>query len=81
MNFQDKIGGISEVEAVAQAAEDLGLETYIVGGYVRDLLLKRTSKDIDFVCIKKRDNSLSILFYIIIFNKDFSARYFWSNNI
>ena len=27
------------------------LETYIVGGYVRDLLLDRTGKDIDFVCV------------------------------
>jgi tRNA nucleotidyltransferase/poly(A) polymerase len=32
-------------------ADHLGLETYVVGGYVRDLLLKRPSKDIDFVCV------------------------------
>lgn len=36
---------------VKTAAETLGLETYIVGGYVRDLILKRPSKDIDLVCI------------------------------
>lgn len=29
----------------------MGVETYVVGGYVRDILLKRPSKDIDFVCV------------------------------
>ena len=36
---------------VGDAADDLGLEAYVVGGYVRDLLLDRPSKDIDFVCV------------------------------
>lgn len=38
-------------EHVAAAAEELQLDTYVVGGYVRDLLLSRPSKDIDFVCV------------------------------
>ncbi len=36
---------------VSQAAAELGFETYVVGGYVRDLLLDRDCKDIDFVCV------------------------------
>ena len=36
---------------IGQIADELGLETYVVGGYVRDILLKRPSQDIDFVCI------------------------------
>ncbi|WKN43954.1 CCA tRNA nucleotidyltransferase [Tunicatimonas pelagia] len=36
---------------VAKAAQEMQRETYVVGGYVRDLLLKRPSKDIDFVCV------------------------------
>lgn len=36
---------------VAQAAQNLSLETYVVGGYVRDLILNRPTKDIDFVCV------------------------------
>lgn len=36
---------------VAQVAREKSLETYVVGGYVRDILLKRPSKDIDFVCV------------------------------
>ena len=51
MNFRDKIHTISEVRAVSEAARELGLEAYIVGGYVRDLVLNRPSKDIDFVCV------------------------------
>ena len=36
---------------VSQAADELGFEAYVVGGWVRDLILKRESKDIDFVCV------------------------------
>ena len=36
---------------VADAAADLKVETYAVGGYVRDQILERDCKDIDFVCV------------------------------
>lgn len=36
---------------ISRIAAQLGLETYTVGGYVRDLILKRPSKDIDIVCV------------------------------
>lgn len=36
---------------VAEAGKRLGVHSYVVGGYVRDLILKRPSKDIDFVCV------------------------------
>lgn len=50
MNLSDKL--IHPVfKAVAASAEVLGYPTYVVGGYVRDLLLKRPSKDIDIVCV------------------------------
>lgn len=32
-------------------ADQLNLETYVVGGFTRDLILNRPSKDIDFVCV------------------------------
>ena len=35
----------------AEAASELGIEAYVVGGYVRDLILGRPNKDIDFVCV------------------------------
>ena len=34
-----------------QCADKLGLEAYVIGGFVRDLVLKRESKDIDIVVV------------------------------
>ena len=36
---------------IGSVADVLQLEMYVVGGYVRDLILNRPSKDIDFVCV------------------------------
>ena len=36
---------------ISAAADGLGLECYVVGGYVRDLFLERPSKDIDVVVV------------------------------
>ena len=36
---------------ISQAADSLGLECYVVGGYVRDLFLERPSEDIDVVVV------------------------------
>ena len=36
---------------VGDAADAIGRECYVVGGYVRDLVLHRPSKDIDFVTV------------------------------
>ena len=37
--------------AVKEASRQLNFETYVIGGFVRDILLERNSKDIDFVCV------------------------------
>ncbi|MEO9474485.1 MAG: HD domain-containing protein [Cyclobacteriaceae bacterium] len=36
---------------VSDVARENDVETYVIGGFVRDLILKRPSKDIDFVCV------------------------------
>jgi len=36
---------------ISRIADDMQLETYVIGGYVRDLLLDRPSKDIDIVTV------------------------------
>ncbi len=38
-------------EYIANGAEQIGQETYVIGGYVRDLFLNRRSKDIDIVTL------------------------------
>jgi poly(A) polymerase len=36
---------------IGSIADQLNVDTFVVGGYVRDIILKRPSKDIDFVCV------------------------------
>lgn len=36
---------------ISKAADQLGQDTYVIGGYVRDMLLNRQSKDIDIVTV------------------------------
>lgn len=36
---------------ISETADELGIECYVVGGYVRDLFLERPSKDIDVVVV------------------------------
>ncbi len=50
MNFADKISG-EIFKKVASAAEELQVPAFVIGGFVRDLLLKRPSKDVDFVVL------------------------------
>jgi len=38
-------------QLMSGVADDLGVECYLIGGYVRDLLLQRPSKDIDVVVV------------------------------
>ena len=37
--------------SIGQCSDRLGVEAYVVGGYVRDLFLYRPSKDIDIVSV------------------------------
>lgn len=36
---------------VSEAADEMGVEAYVIGGYVRDIFLNRHSKDIDIVAV------------------------------
>ncbi len=38
-------------KVVSEVADEMGLRTYVIGGYVRDLMLERPCKDIDFVVV------------------------------
>ncbi|QDH79602.1 HD domain-containing protein [Echinicola soli] len=54
MNLTKEIAHLEVIKRVGECADELNLEAYVVGGFVRDLLLKRvkiSAKDIDFVCV------------------------------
>ncbi len=51
LSLRPEIDALPVFGQVAEAAAALGHPTYVVGGYVRDLILRRASKDIDFVSL------------------------------
>lgn len=51
MNLEDKLQGYPIFESITQAAHEEGVQAWVIGGFVRDLFLKRNSKDIDIVCV------------------------------
>lgn len=51
MNFKDSLQPDFIFQRVSEASAEIDVESYVVGGFVRDLLLERDSKDIDFVCV------------------------------
>lgn len=50
-NFKKHIQSTPVFDAILKGVEKLGVPSYLIGGYVRDLFLERPSKDIDIVCI------------------------------
>lgn len=51
MNFSKHLAGDDIFSKVAAASRKLKIESFVVGGYVRDLILNREGKDIDFTCV------------------------------
>jgi poly(A) polymerase len=51
MQFQIQEEDLQIYQAVRHAAASLGIPAYVVGGHVRDRILGRASKDMDFVCV------------------------------
>lgn len=51
MNFSEEINKIPIVRIIASAAEENKVSVFMVGGVVRDLILKRERNDLDFLAI------------------------------
>ncbi len=51
MNFSGELALNMVFATISEAAKEEGVESYVVGGFVRDLILNRPNKDIDFVCV------------------------------
>ena len=50
MNLKDKLSH-KIFQTVSEVAAREGKSTFVIGGFVRDLILNRPSKDIDFVVL------------------------------
>lgn len=51
MNFSNEIKNIPVISAITEAAKESCIEVFMVGGVVRDLILKRQRSDLDFLVI------------------------------
>lgn len=49
-DIEEHISG-KPFQLILEAADELGVEAYVIGGYVRDIFLHRPSKDIDVVAV------------------------------
>ncbi len=51
MNFLDEIEKYKYFHTISDLADEKGVEVFIVGGYVRDILLERKRNEIDFLVV------------------------------
>ena len=51
LNFKENLQNEPVFELIANSAAEIKVDAYVIGGYVRDLILKRPNKDIDVVCM------------------------------
>ena len=51
MDIQLSNTELTIINKIAEAAQTLGLESYLIGGFVRDKILGRPTKDADIVCV------------------------------
>lgn len=51
MNFSETLHKNPIFDLIARQAKQLDVRAYVIGGFVRDLILNRPSKDIDVVCL------------------------------
>ncbi|MFT6865600.1 MAG: poly(A) polymerase [Cyclobacteriaceae bacterium] len=50
-DYSETVSSNASLKLLSEIVAEKSIETYVIGGYVRDLLLSRPSKDIDVVCI------------------------------
>ena len=51
MNFQNAINKNKSLQEIKEIIQKLNVQSYLVGGFVRDLILNRKSKDIDIMTL------------------------------
>ncbi|MEJ2103062.1 MAG: CCA tRNA nucleotidyltransferase [Ignavibacteriaceae bacterium] len=51
MNLKSRLKEYKFLQKASETAEDVGVEVFVVGGFIRDLILKKEVEDIDFLVI------------------------------
>lgn len=51
MDINVSSGELQLLKTIAKAAQDMGTPAFLIGGFVRDKIMGRTTKDIDVVCL------------------------------
>lgn len=51
MNYSSDLNSNAVFKTVSEVAQSTGIQVFVVGGYVRDLILGRPVKDVDFVAL------------------------------
>ena len=51
MNFTETLDTNPIFKLVSESSKQLNIKAFVIGGFVRDLILQRPSKDIDIVCV------------------------------
>jgi poly(A) polymerase len=51
MNLKNKIINVNFINSASEIADKLELKVFIVGGFIRDLILNRKNEDIDFLVV------------------------------
>ncbi|HSW56155.1 MAG TPA: CCA tRNA nucleotidyltransferase [Ignavibacteriaceae bacterium] len=51
MNFKEELKEYRLLQTASELAAELGVEVYVVGGFIRDLILNKEVEDIDFLVV------------------------------
>ena len=51
MNLESRLKEFKFLQKAAEIAEEVGVEVFVIGGFIRDLILKKEVEDIDFLVI------------------------------
>ncbi|MDR1244031.1 MAG: hypothetical protein LBJ79_02450 [Endomicrobium sp.] len=72
----------SIIDKIIITAQEYNFDVYIVGGFIRDIILNRESKDLDImVCLKKNDSDENKRLAGINFSRILSKKYNLSNPV
>ena len=51
MNFKEELKEYKILETASELAKELDIEVYVVGGFIRDIILKKEVEDIDYLIV------------------------------